>query len=234
MYIFYKKNCISCSLFFSANQKEISIMIDYSIKTITIIAPIQTPVAFIKQRLKKSISIISQKQKYLQLLLFNSATSYDERPTYCYFGKRYITCTLRSDFEFVKLYRGIIYVYIKHPSNKRKVKALLTTWSKQRAYIKFNARLNECLLNFNIAQKNKLYYINLKVLYLKNKFFYYDSQNYTLLLNSTLTKLPIFFIDYIIYHSLCTIANITQSCCLTYQVLQSVIPKNINMLLTKK
>lgn len=232
MYIFHRKNIIRFSLFFSSNQKDLSIMISHDIKTAIVIAPTQTSLALIKRKIKKNSRFIIKKQKYLQSLLSNNINFNYDKYTCRYLGKRYAVYRVKSSFEFVKLYRGIIYVYTKYPLNKKKVKTLLNAWCKQRACIKFARRLNDCLLNFNITQNIKLYHVNLKVLYLKNKFFYYDPQNYILLLNTTLVKLPTFFVDYIIYYSLFTIASATQNCCTAYQLLQSIMPKN-TMLMRK-
>lgn len=224
MYIFHRKNIIHFSLFFSPNQKELSIMIDHNMKAI-VVAPTQTSLALIKHKIKKNSRFIIKKQKYLQSLLSNNADfNYGK---YTYLGKRYAFYRIKSCFESVKLYRGGIYVYTKHPLNRKKVKALLNTWCKERAYIKFAQMLNDCLFNFNIAQETKLYHVNLKVLYLKNKFFYYDPQNYILLLNIALIKLPTFFVDYIIYYALFTISNAAKSYCISYQLLQNIMPKNI-------
>ncbi|WP_339046548.1 YgjP-like metallopeptidase domain-containing protein [Candidatus Mesenet endosymbiont of Agriotes lineatus] len=224
MYIFHRKNIIHFSLFFSSNQKDLSIMIGHDIKTVIVIAPTKTSLTLIKHQIKKNSKFIVRKQKYLKSLLFNNTDFSDSK--YAYFGKRYAAYRVKSCFEFVKLYRGVIYVYIKHPLNKKKVKALLNTWYKERAHIKLAQRLNDCLFNFNITQKAKLYHVNLKVLYLKNKFFYYDPQNYILLLNIALIKLPTFFVDYILYYALFTISNAAQSYCIAYQLLQNIMSKD--------
>lgn len=225
MYIFHRKNIIHFSLFFSSDQKELSIMIDHNMKTIVVIAPAQTSLALIKHKIKKNSRFIIKKQKYLQSLLFNNTDFSDSK--YIYLGKRYAAHRVKSCFESVKLYRGVIYVYTKHPLNKKKVRVLLNTWCKERAHIKLAQRLNDCLLNFNITQEAKLYHINLKILYLKNKFFYYNPQNYILLLNIALIKLPTFFVDYVVYYALFTISNAPQSYCIAYQLLQNIMPKNV-------
>lgn len=65
MYIFHRKNIIHFSLFFSSDQKELSIMIDHNMKTIVVIAPAQTSLALIKHKIKKNSRFIIKKQKYL-------------------------------------------------------------------------------------------------------------------------------------------------------------------------
>ncbi|MBV0899934.1 MAG: M48 family metallopeptidase [Wolbachia endosymbiont of Fragariocoptes setiger] len=152
---------------------------------------------------------------YLQYLL-NPIVSY------IYLGRKFRLCVVKSDSNYVKLYNGIIYVCSTSTSNSIKINFAVNNWYRKRAKIKFNERLRECLLHLTARRTIEIPDLIIKLNPLNKKIScYYESCN-VLLLNMNFIRTPIFFIDYVIYHSIFFLILKRKNCNFI-----SLLPENI-------
>ncbi len=117
-----------------------------------------------------------------------------------YLGREFKLCVIKSDSDYVKLYHGVVHIHSRFALSNTRINSIISAWYKKCARIKFNERLSECLFYLTAIKKMIIPHLTMKLCYLKSKIFRYEEMSYVLLLNVSLIKTPISFIDYVIYY----------------------------------
>jgi len=201
------------------NRKTLGIQVHPNSK-VYVIAPIDTPLEKIKEKVKsKAVWILKQQQFFLSFQPITPSRKYVNGETHLYLGRQYRLKIIPSTKETVVLKRGFIEVYTKLKSDKTKIKDQLNSWYSNKANFHF---LN---LYKKLLPITKTFYqqqVSLKHIWLKNKWGNCSSKG-VITLNTELIKAPKKCIEYVIIHEFCHLAYLNHSKAF-YNLLEENLP----------
>jgi len=143
--------------------------------------------------------IIKQREYFRQFMPRLPEKRYVSGETFYYLGRQY-RLRIRKDREHSTKLRGkFIWVTLRNPTRKQKVKELVQNWYREHARAAFERRLQIC---FEDAKRYKVPYPDIKLRRMKKRWGS-CSNNGAILLNTELVKAPIHCLDYVIMHELC-------------------------------
>ncbi|WP_372756033.1 M48 family metallopeptidase [Labilibaculum sp.] len=202
-----------------AKRKSLGIKV-YPDKTVKVIAPLDTDLDNIKQKVKtKAAWIIRQQDFFLSFHPITPPRKFVSGETHRYLGKQYRLKLCEAQKEGVKLHAGNISVYCKDKNNKPRIENLLKAWFKDKAEQHFNK------LFLELIPLAKTFYEGMPIL----KYRWMDKRwgscdkNGTIHLNLELIKAPKKCIEYVIIHELCHLAHLNHSAAF-YQLLDRLSP----------
>jgi len=183
------------------NVKNVNLSIKPNM-SIIVSAHENVPLDFIYDFVKeKSAWILKQMKDFENVQPFKqSEREYVSGESYKYLGKQYrLRVVNESEQEFVKYYRGFIYLHVKDTTNFKHKEKLLEEWYRKKAQKVFQESLNKY---YPLVQKYGIEkpLIDLRVMKVRWGSALINSN--TILLNSELIKAPKHCIDYVILHEL--------------------------------
>ena len=116
-----------------------------------------------------------------------------------YLGRQYRLKVIEDEEEFVKYFRGYIYLYVKDKNNYNRKEELLDTWYDNRCKKIFNDLYNE---TYPIISKYDIPEVNINVRKMKTRWGSCIRSKNTIILNKDLIKAPKYCIKYVILHEL--------------------------------
>lgn len=169
--------------------------------SVAIAAPEDATLEAIEAKLRKRATWVLRQQRYFaQFLPRVPARIYVAGETHLYLGRQYRLKIVPHVQQAVKLSRGYFVVQTHRPLSPEVTRALLETWYREKAHIKFAERLEVNLRRFPDMEVRRP--ANLIVRQLKQR---WGSMTVgqRLLLNRRLIEAPLPAIDYVITHELC-------------------------------
>jgi len=165
-------------------------------------APISASLDKITEKIRKRGTWIRRQQRYfLQYLPRNPPRKYVSGETHLYLGRQYRLKVRAHSRDGVKLTRGFLLVQSHYPSPEA-TRALVVAWYRDRAHVRFDDRLEACLLRFRAPEAFRPE--TLIVRQMKQRWGSMSPSG-RLVLNTRLVEAPIDAIDYVITHELCHI-----------------------------
>lgn len=167
---------------------------------VTVVAPEETPLEAIRDKVKKRGAWIRQAWREYQLYLpHQPARSYVNGETHRYLGRQYRLKAQQGEKESVKCLRGYLWVTTRGEPRPQRVKELLEGWYRDHARKIFRERLEFC------CRRAALEGITMPALRIQKlaKRWGSCSDAGRILLNLELIKAPKDCIDYVITHELC-------------------------------
>jgi len=172
----------------------ISVLPDCSIQAI---APLQASDAVIRQRLRKRVRWINRQLAcFAQFQPRTPERKFVSGETHLYLGRKYRLKLLSGESSSVKLKAGYFHITCKDGDMSLAGK-LLWRWYREKAEVKFNERLDQCLKRFEGHKRPEMTIRQLK------KRWGSLAASGLLTLNPDLIRAPVECIDYVIIHELC-------------------------------
>ncbi|SHJ47970.1 M48 family metallopeptidase [Tepidibacter formicigenes] len=116
-----------------------------------------------------------------------------------YLGKQYRLKIVESNEEYVKYFRGYIYIYVKDKSNEKRKEQLFDKWLRKKANLVFNECLNKV---YPIIEKYNVKKPEIMIRTMKARWGSCVEDKNIILLNFELIKAPKYCIEYVILHEL--------------------------------
>ena len=168
--------------------------------SVQVIAPIDTSVDAIKQKVLGRSKWIAQQQQYFEQFLPRAPQQeYVSGETHLYLGRRYLLKIRTSSEMSVKLTGGELQVFLPDVSNKNSTKRLLAGWYYEHARKKFS---NCMLKSLKKLEKYKLKEPSLEIKRM-NKRWGSCTPKGKIILNPEIIKAPSKCIEYVVIHELC-------------------------------
>tara|TARA_R110002051_G_scaffold78626_1_gene142209 strand:+ start:16009 stop:16710 length:702 start_codon:yes stop_codon:yes gene_type:complete len=188
--------------------------------TVHIIAPEDSSIQDIDQKVEKRASwIIKQQQYFEQFLPRTPERQYVSGETHYYLGKSYLLKVSSGSVNQIKLKGGKLQVTCKEEINQEKVKKLLAQWYYQHAEKKFNKLALEAYSKF------KEYNFEMPKIEIRRMSKRWGSCNTIdkIILNPEIIKASSKCIEYVLIHEMCHLV-ITNHSSKFYNTLTSVMP----------
>lgn len=116
-----------------------------------------------------------------------------------YLGKQYRLKVVESEEEYVKYFRGYIYLYVKDKSNYRKKEQLLNNWFDIKCREVFKSLYEEM---YSMVSKYGVPDVKINIRKMKTRWGSCMAEKHTIILNRDLIKAPKYCIKYVILHEL--------------------------------
>lgn len=189
-----------------AARKTLGIAVHPEDLRVTVTAPEGSALADIEAKVhKRAAWILKQQRDLARYLPHLPPRQYVSGETHRYLGKPYrlkvIESVSTASAEIVKPTRGWLRVYVKEKDPAR-VKRLLDAWYRARASQIFAKRLAAC---YPKVEHLGVPYPALTIRVLKTQ--WGNCKDETLTLNVKLIQVPVDYIDYVIFHELCHLAE---------------------------
>lgn len=173
--------------------------------SVVVAAPPGTDIQAIEARLRKRAGWIMRQQRYfVQFLPRTPERHFVAGETHLYLGRQYRLKVVPRANERVKLIRGFIEVPAGRPHRPEAIRELVEAWYRERAYLKFEERLEINLDRFPDPDAFRPHGLIIREL---RKRWGSMSPSGRLLLNRRLIQASTDAIDYVITHELCHIAE---------------------------
>ena len=173
--------------------------------SVTVAAPLETPLEAIEARLRKRAAWVMRQQRYFsQFLPRTPERQYLAGETHLYLGRQYRLKVIPHTHNRVKLIRGFIVVQTPRPYSPETTRELVEAWYRDRAHLKFPERLEHCLARFPAPQAFRPQ--GLIVRQTQQRWGSMSPAGH-LLLNRRLVQASVDAIDYVITHELCHVAE---------------------------
>lgn len=190
-----------------ANRKTLAVKV-YPDKSVQIIAPLDTNIEVIREKVKsKAAWIIKQQDFFLSFHPLTPARRFISGETHLYLGKQYRLKVIESKEESVKLQAGNIYINTKSKEDKVKIEKQLKKWYKQKAEIHFKKLFEDAI---PAIKKSTNLTPSLKYRWM-DKRWGSCSKKGEIILNLELIKAPKKCIEYVIIHELCHLVHLNHS-----------------------
>lgn len=188
--------------------------------TVIVTAPQNTEDTAVEQKMHKRASWIVQQQRFFENYLPSiPPRRYVSGESHRYLGRQYRLRVHEGDREAVQMARGQINVLLTNPSNKARLKTLVTGWFRQRAEIIFQELFDAMLPK---AERNGISAGTFEIRRMKNRWGSCTNEGH-ILLNPDLIIAPKMCIEYVIVHELCHLKEHNHSPGF-YRLLQSMMP----------
>lgn len=173
--------------------------------TVVVAAPADATADAIDAKVRKRAAWISRQQRFFtQFLPRTPERQFLAGETHLYLGRQHRLKIELGEPEGVKVARGFIHVSARNPELPGSIEALVRTWYRERAHLKFAERLEINLGRF--ADPEAYRPRGLIVRSLKQRWGSMSAAG-RLLLNLRLIEAPTNAIDYVITHELCHVAE---------------------------
>jgi len=197
-FILYGSNKIDFYLIYS-DRKSLGIKVnpDLSVK---VIAPDNTSLESVKEKVKKKAPWIIKQQNYFQKFHpMTPSRKYVGGETHLYLGRRYRLKIHKALKPEVKIKDGFINVYINSHSGKDQVRKILNRWYRKRAEIIFNE------IYENVSKEFRKRNISADIFIIRNMKKRWGSctPRNRIIINSELIKAPKGCIEYVLVHEMC-------------------------------
>ncbi|WP_223550540.1 M48 family metallopeptidase [Aestuariivivens sp. NBU2969] len=192
----------------------------YPDKTIKVLAPEETSIEKVREKVKKKSSwILKQQDFFLSFHPLTPPRKFVSGETHLYLGRQYRLKLQDSSRQKVKLTGRRIHVYVKDKEDKKAIERLLKGWYKDKASKHFKTLFNE------LKSLSKSFYESepqLTYRWMKKRWGSCD-KNGKVHLNLELIKAPKKCIEYVIVHELCHLKYLNHSTAF-FELLEKVYP----------
>jgi predicted metal-dependent hydrolase len=197
---------------------EISVEPDASV---TVVAPIATPIEEILKRLRRRASwIVRQQTFFYQFMPRTPPRSYVPGETHRYLGRAYRLKVVQSVAQRAKFYRGVLVVEQFVPADQETTEKLVRALYRQKARDWLTKRVTGCLAHF--ADPIAFKPVAVEVRAMRQRWGSLTAKG-RLILNDRLIEAPTNAIDYVIIHELCHIQEPNHGPCF-FDLLDKVLP----------
>lgn len=173
--------------------------------SVLVAAPLKATPAAIDAKVRKRGAWIRRQQRYfMKFLPRTPERRYLAGETHLYLGRQHRLKVELGDLAGVKAARGFIIVTLDNPGAPEHVKALVESWYRERAHVKFAERLEVSLRRF--AEPDAHRPKGLIVRKIKQRWGSMSASG-RLLLNLRLIEAPTDAIDYVVTHELCHLSE---------------------------
>ncbi|WP_250674110.1 SprT family zinc-dependent metalloprotease [Paraclostridium ghonii] len=182
------------------NVKNINLNIKVN-GDVVISANEEIPIEFIKSFVIRKASWINKNLKYYKdhELEKEEKKELVSGETLKYLGRQYRLKVVESKEEFVKYFRGYVYLYVRDKGNYKRKEELLNTWYNYKCKKVFNDLYNEI---YPMISKYNVPNVKINVRTMKTRWGSCISRKNTIILNKELIKAPKYCIKYVILHEL--------------------------------
>ncbi|MDU2111620.1 MAG: SprT family zinc-dependent metalloprotease [Clostridiales bacterium] len=199
----YKVNCGESIIEFKLERKNVK-NINLNIKVngdIVVSANDEVPEEYIKNFVVRKANWINKNLKYYKSHKQENSEKKElvSGESLRYLGRQYRLKVIEDEEEFVKYFRGYIYLYVKDKNNYNRKEELLDTWYDNRCKKIFNDLYNE---TYPIISKYDIPEVNINVRKMKTRWGSCIRSKNTIILNKDLIKAPKYCIKYVILHEL--------------------------------
>ena len=205
-----------------AQRKTLGIGVQPDLQVV-VKAPEGTPLAEIEARvLKRAPWILKQQKDFERYLPHLPPRQYVSGETHRYLGRQYRLKVVESESgtqELVKRDRNFITVHVPDKADTERVRELLDDWYHAHARRVFRERLDAC---FPKMEHVGVPYPELAVRAMRSRWGSCSPKG-RITLNVKLIKVPASYIDYVIFHELCHLAEPYHSPWY-YELLDRVLP----------
>jgi len=217
--ITYGKKIIEFTVMYVARKTlEMSVHPDCSI---TVKAPLNTPLEVIEKQVRKRARwILKQKNYFAQFTPRTPERQFIRGESHLYLGKNYRLKIINESPKGVKLKSGYFFVNCGDDNNRINIEKLLTDWYRLKAYEQFTEILeSRWISKFSLIQeKPKIVVKRMKTRWGSL------SDNGILTLNIDLIRAPKECIDYVVTHELCHLKHRDHDTKF-YKLLESILPE---------
>lgn len=168
---------------------------------VVVTAKDEVPLEFIKGFiLRKANWIIKQiryykvyevKEKYEKELVSGESIKY--------LGKQYRLKVVECEYEYVKYFRGYIYLYVQDKSNYKRKETLLNSWLDLKCQEVFKSLYNEI---YPMVSKYSVPEVKINIRKMKTRWGSSLTQKNIIILNRDLIRAPKYCIKYVVLHEL--------------------------------
>jgi predicted metal-dependent hydrolase len=190
--------------------------------SVTVKAPLDSDFVLIEQKVKKRAAwILRQQRTFERYLPGLPHRQYVSGETHRYLGRQYRLKVIQCDpgAEQVRMTRGRIFIHVRDPGDRKRVKRLLTQWYRRRAARVFRERLDAC---FDEVASLGIAYPELRIRIMKSRWGSCMPPG-RIRLNLKLVQVSKRYIDYVIMHELCHLKEPNHSKAY-YVLLDGVMP----------
>ncbi|QTA84846.1 DUF45 [Desulfonema magnum] len=189
---------ISFTLKFS-RRKTLGITVNPDM-SVTVTAPEGKETEAIKKIIKKRAPwILKQQRKFENAMPAVPPRQYVSGETWRYLGRQYRLKVCESGAEKVRLKGAFLTVEVKDRSDKRKIKALVNQWYRNRAADYFMGKAVRC---HDLLRKYEIPLPDIQLRVMKTRWGSCTGRG-IVLLNPELVKLPSHCVEYVIMHEMC-------------------------------
>lgn len=202
-----------------APRKTLAISVHPDLR-VTVKAPEGSPLSDVEDKVRKRAAwILKQQRQFETYLPHLPPRQYVSGETHRYLGRQYRLKVIENEAESVKLSRGYITIDVRDKSDTGRVRHLLDGWYRDRARQVFQERLDAC---FPRVERFGMDYPELEVRVMKSRWGS-TGPGGVIRLNVKLVQVPKAYIDYVIFHELCHLAEPNHSP-RYYELLDRVLP----------
>ncbi|RLC81905.1 MAG: M48 family peptidase [Chloroflexi bacterium] len=206
-----------------APRKTLVITVDPNLRVL-VKAPEGSPLADVEAKIHKRASWIIKQQRELERYLPHlPPRQYVSGETHRYLGRQYrlkvIEGASANGAGSVERDRSYIYVTTQNKTDKARIKRLLDDWYRAHAKVIFRERLDAC---YPKVEHLDVVYPDLIIRVLKSRWGSCSPKG-RITLNVKLIQVPKSYIDYVIFHELCHLAEPNHSP-RYYELLERVLP----------
>jgi len=190
---------------------------------IEIIAPINSSIEKIEDKIKKRWAWIKKQTYYFSNFVRNKEKECVSGETFLYLGKQHLLKVQVGVREEIKISKGKITVYshrFRHPEHTRK---MLSEWYLKKADVLFKKRLEACIRKVSLYIENTDKILEVKIRKMLGRWGSLTKDN-IIILNPKLIKASKECIDYVIMHELCHLRYRNHSK-KYYDLLENINPK---------
>lgn len=199
----YEVNYGADKVIFSIERKNVkNVNINIRITgEVVVTAKEEVPLDFIIGFVKRKSSWIVSQSKYYKAYesQLNVKRELVSGETIKYLGKQYRLKVEESEQEYVKHFRGYIFIYVKDKNNYKRKEVLLDKWLEEKFKDLVQQLYNK---NYYILKKYNLPKVKINTRKMKTRWGSCSPEMKSILLNKDLIKAPKYCIEYVILHEL--------------------------------
>ena len=197
-HILYGKTKIEFEVKYSERKTLlINVRPDKSVETV---APLETPLIDIEQKIEKRARWIVQQQRFFDAFSPHTPPrQYVSGETHKYLGKHYLLKIRQGEFERVFMRSGKIMVMVHDLDNQKKIKKMVLNWYRNHAARWFNQILKEC---YPLFKKHDIVYPTIELKRMTHRWGSCLADG-RIVLHPDIVRASVGCIRYVIIHELC-------------------------------
>lgn len=168
---------------------------------VVVTAKEEVPLDFIKDFILRKASWIIRQVEYYKI--YESKDKNEKElvsgESIKYLGKQYRLKVVECEDEYVKYFRGYIYLYVKDKSNYKRKETLLNNWLDLKCQEVFKSLYNEI---YPMVSKYSVPEVKINIRKMKTRWGSSLTQKNIIILNRDLIRAPKYCIKYVVLHEL--------------------------------
>ena len=203
-----------------SNRETMAIHV-YPDTSVVIDAPLESSLDAVLDRVQNKAKWITKQQRLYRdhQPTITRTPIYESGETHYYLGKQYRLKIVQDAIQYVRFYRGRLYIHVDDHQDYTHKQALLQKWYQDRARFIFSQQLDKC---YPLVEPFGIPYPNLKIREMKSRWGSTSPQG-NITLNLKLIYVPKRLINYVVLHELCHLREMNHSPAY-YALLGKVLP----------